>query len=328
MAQFEEAVATTLQDQSEETADGVLAHNPLLAVLDSKGLIRKFKGGYEIRKTILFNDTNVGGFYSGMDSFNLTPAQDIDALKFAIKQAYEPFIISGRDKRANTSEEQIVDLVAGKMKATRARLRNLVSTSLKGDGTLYSGKGFDGIKKMVASSPTSGSYGGLTRSGNWYVQNQAVTGVTFTAANIQAELTGAIIDGQRGDEGYDFGFMYPTVWKLLHQSMTAIQRIQNSEKGKSGFKHKVLNYDGVDFYFDGGYGGSGGSGTSAAVVESNTVRLFNTDYMSFDVDSQSYFTPLAPTMDRPTDQDGYYTVIIVEGNLCTEAPNFHKYVGT
>lgn len=327
MAQFEEAVVTTLQEQSGETADGVLHHNPLLAVLEEKGNIRKFKGGYHIRKTNLFNDTNAGGFYSGTDSFNLTPAQDLDALVFQIKQCYEPFVISGRDKRANTSEEQIVDLVGQKMKAVRARLKNLVSVYLKGDGTAFGGKAFDGIKKMVASSPTAGSYGGITRSGNWYVQNQSasVSG-GFTAANIQAELTSAIIDGQRGDEGYDFGFAYPSVWKLLHQSMTAIQRINNAEKGKSGFKHKVLNYDGVDFYFDGGYGGSGGSGTSAAVVESGSVRLMNTNYISFDCDSQSYFTPLAPTMDRPVDQDAFYTVIILEGNLCSEAPNFHKYV--
>jgi hypothetical protein len=32
------------------------------------------------------------------------------------------------------------------------------------------------------------------------------------------------------------------------------------------------------------------------------------------------FKPLQPQMDRPIDQDAFFTVIIVEGNLCCAAP--------
>jgi hypothetical protein len=32
------------------------------------------------------------------------------------------------------------------------------------------------------------------------------------------------------------------------------------------------------------------------------------------------FKPLAPEMNRPVDQDAFFTVIIVEGNLCCSAP--------
>jgi len=32
------------------------------------------------------------------------------------------------------------------------------------------------------------------------------------------------------------------------------------------------------------------------------------------------FKPLAPTMARPVDMDAFFTVIVVEGNLCCAAP--------
>lgn len=327
MASLEESVVSTFQDQSESTADACLHHNPLAATLKSKNKIRRFSGGYEIRKAVMHNDTATGGFYADYDAFNLGSVVDLDAFQFLIKQLYEPFAISGRERRANREDEQIVDLVEQKMQATISRLKNNFSTSLKGDGTLYSGREFDGLKKLCSATSASGSYGKLDRTTKTYAQNKTITGITFTAANIQSELTAGIIAMARGDEGPDLGFCHPTSWKHLHSSMTAIQRITKGGKGSSGFTGRMLEYDGVDFAFDGGYGGpSVAAGSASAVVESNSIRLLNTEYITFDMDRQSDFKPLAPVLDRPTDQDAFFTVVIVEGNLCCSAPSLQLYM--
>lgn len=325
MASLEEAVVATLEDQVDETSDMVMRHNPLLSVLKDKGLIRYFTGGREIWKSALFYDTAQGGFYADYESFNLPSVVDLDAFQFSIRQCYEPFAISGREKRANVSEDQKVDLVEQKMKGAMSRLKNTVSTSIKGDGTGSSGREFSGLKLAVSATPTSGTYGSIDRTTKTYAQNKTITGVTFTSANIQSNLTNAIIAITRGDDGPDMGFCHPTAWRYLHDSLTAIQRITTG-KGAGGFKGKVLEYDGVSFYFDGGYGGpSVAAGSASAVVESNSIRLLNTDHWSFDLDRQSAFKPLAPTMDRPTDQDAFFTVIIVEGDLCCSAPSLQLY---
>lgn len=325
MASLAESVVATLFDQSKQTADEVLHHNPFLAVLDETGRIKRFSGGNEIRRAVLHNDTNQGGFYAEYDSFNLNSVIDLDALQFDIKQCYEPMAISGRERRANRDEEQLLDLVEEKNDAAKSRLKNLVSTSIKGDGTLYSGREFDGLKKAVSSSP-SGTYGKLDRTTKLYANNKTITGITFTASNIQAELTAGIMAMTRGDDGPDFGFCHPTPWKYLHQSLTAIQRI-NSTKAVAGFEKRVLSYDGVDFYFDGGYGGpSVAAGSASAVVESGSIRLLNSKYWEFAIERQADFMPLAPTMDRPVDQDAFFTVIIVEGNLVCRAPSLQLYM--
>ncbi|NDG32400.1 phage major capsid protein, partial [bacterium] len=267
-------------------------------------------GGYEIRKPIMYNDSAVGGFYSGMSAFNLDAIDDMTAFRFAIKQVYEPVAISGRDRRANRDDAMLLDLVESKMKAAVARLKNTVSTSLRGDGTGSGGLEFDGIKKALSTSPSSGTYGSIDRSANTWARNLAVN-VTLSAANVQETITDTISQIARGDEQPDLGLMDRTAWKYLHSSLTAIQRIQLPvKKAVAGFRS--LSYDGVDFVFDGGYG--------SAVLESNSCRLMNTKYWTFDMVRGADFKPLAPEMARPVDQDAVFTVIIVEGNLCCSAP--------
>jgi len=310
MANLEEAVVTTLFDQSEEIADAVMHHNPVLAALQEQGLVRRISGGYELRKPIMYNDTQVGGFYSGYSSFNLDAIDDITAFRFAIKQVYEPMSISGRERRANRDEAQLLDLVQSKMEATIARLKNTVSTSLRGDGTGSSGLEFDGLKKAISTSPTSGTYGSIDRTSNTFAQNVAVN-VTLSASNVQEQITDAISRVTRGDEMPDLGIMDRTAWKYLHSSLTAIQRIQlPTKKAVAGFR--ALEYDGCSFVFDGGY--------DSAVLETNSCRLLNTKYFTFDMVRGADFKPLQDQMARPVDQDAFFTVVICEGNLCCSAP--------
>lgn len=308
MANLEEQIVATLFSQKDKTADTVTKHHPLLNLLKSRGRIKKRSLGYEIRKPARYNDTRVGGFYTQYETFNLDATSDLTAFRFDIKQVYEPFALSGREKRANRDAEQLLDLVDEKMEATLSRLKNTVSTSIRGDGVT----GFDGIAKMIDTTPTTGTYGTIDRSvaSNSWARN-SINNVTLTATNIQSEITEAILPITRGSDWPDCALAGPTAWKHLHSSLTAIQRINNSEsKGRAGFKE--LEFDGVKFWYDGGFGGN--------VIGSNYIYIMNSEFITFEIDSQADFVPLAPKMDRPVDQDAFFTVIIAEGNLCCSAP--------
>lgn len=316
---LEQAVVTTLFNQKDEIADEVLHHTVLTNVLKEEGRIKKFSGGYEIRKPVMYNDTQVGGFYAGYQSFSLNAIDDLTAFQFAIRQLYEPVAISGREKRANRDREQLLDLADAKMEGAIARIKNAFSTSIKGDGT--TALGFDGIQKVVAASPTAGTYGGITRSGNSFTQNNTVSvSGGITVGNVQDSITEGIQEVVRGDEYPDLGLCSAAAWRALHGSLTAIQRITKSErKAVAGFR--ALNYDGVDFVYDGGF-----QGTGSASLTGSTIRLINTKYLTFDMVRDADFAPLTPKMDRPTDMDAFFTVIIVEGNLCCSAPAFNNYI--
>jgi hypothetical protein len=310
MANIEEAIVSTLFDQSDQIADTVMHHNIVLKTLDDQGNVRRFTGGYELRKPVMYNDTAVGGFYSGYSPFALDSIDDLTAFRFAIKQCYEPVSMDGRTKRANVGQAQLIDLAEQKIKASVTRLKNTVSTSLRGDGTGSGGMEFDGLKKAVSTSPSGGTYGLIDRSSNSFARNLAVN-ATLTAGNVQEQITDVISQLTRGSEQPDLGICDRTAWKYLHSSLTAIQRIQlPTKKADAGFR--ALSYDGCDFVFDGGF--------NSSVLETNSIRLLNTKYWTFDLVRGADFKPLAPQMARPVDQDAYFTVIIVEGNLCCSAP--------
>lgn len=315
MPNIEQTIVATLWDQSDEIADEVTRNNALLRYLEDNGEIRRKNLGYEIRKPIMYNDTAVGGFYSGYSSFNLDAIDDLTAFVFGIKQCYEPVAISGREKRANQGDMQLIDLAETKIKAARARLKNTVNTSLNGLGTGFGGLEFDGIRKAVSTTPTTGTYGGQNRATELYARNIAVT-ATLTEANIQEVITDGISQTTRGEDSCDLGICDNTSWKLLHTSLTAIQRITNiTDKMKAG--GRSLYYDGAEFVLGGGWGGPSGASSG---LETNSVRLLQTKYWSFDMQAGADFKPLAPTMARPVDQDAFFTVIIVEGDLCCAAP--------
>ena len=318
MANLEEVIVTTLFSQKGKTADTILKHHPLLNLLKENGRYKSRSLGYEIRKSVRYNQTVQGGFFTGYESFNLDAQQDLTAFRFPIKQCYEPFALSGREKRANRDEEQLLDVVDEKMEATMSRLKNTVSTSIKGDGTGYGGKEFDGVAKMISKTPTLSTYGQIdrTNSNNTFARNQ-INNVTLTASNVQDEITEAMLPITRGMDWPDCGLAGPTAWKLLHKSLTAIQRINDQSKtGKGGYKE--LMYNGCKFWYDGGYGGS--------TIGANYIYLMNSEYITFEVDSQADFVPLAPKMDRPVDQDAFFTILMVEGNLCCSAPALQSLI--
>jgi len=310
MANLEEAVVATLWDQTDAIADVVLHHNPVTSALEDQGLVRRISGANRIRKPVMYNETAVGGWYSGYSAFDLNSIDDLTAFEFTIKQAYEPVAMSGRERRANRDKAMLLDLAEQKINAAITRLKNKVSDAVRGDGTGSGGLEFDGLKKAVSTSPSSGTYGGIDRLSNAFARNLAVN-VTLSAANVQETITDTLTKVTRGSEMPDLGIMEATAWKYLHSSLTAIQRIQVPTKmAKAGFR--AMNYDGCDFVFDGGYGG--------AILETNSCRLLNTKYWTMELVRGADFKPLTQEMQRPVDQDAYFTVIIVEGNLCCSAP--------
>lgn len=310
MPTLDDTIVATLWDQAPETADVVLHHNPLLRKLKEDGNFREFTGGYELRKPVMYNDAVQGAFYTGYESFDLSAINDLDAFVFPIRQVYEPFAISGREKRANASEEQLIDIVETKFKACKSRLMNNVSDSVLGDGTRYGGREFIGITAAISTTPTVGSYGGITRSTNTYAQNVAVSSGGLTSGNIQQFITTTMMQITRGQDAPNLAIATRTNWQLLHGTLTAIQRINDkSDTGRAGYKSIFFN--GCEFVFDGGFGGS---------VLTSGIRFMNTNYWSFDVERQSAFKPIDAKPVRPVDQDAFFSVIMVEGNLCNSAP--------
>ena len=315
-------IATTIQSRSGELADNVTNNNPLLLKLKSKGNVRPFSGGNVILEEIMYNDssTNNTSSYSGFETLNISPNSPISAAQFSIAQYASAVTISGLEMLQNSGKEAIIDLLEGRIKVAEAQLANRINLDLYGNGTGNGGKNLTGLAAAVADSPSSGTYGGISRSTWSFWRNQAFSGVTnggtaVSAANIQSYMTQLAIKLVRGTDKADLIVADNNYYNLYVNSLQAIQRVTDPEMAGSGFAS-------LKFY---------GGGTSADVVlgggigaqePANHMYFLNTDYIFFRPHKDRNFVPIGGER-QSVNQDAIVKLIGWAGNLTSSGAQFN-----
>jgi len=306
-------IATTIQSRSGVLADNLTQNNAILQRLNARGNVQSFSGGNVILQEIMYNDpnTNNANSYSGYEVLNITPDSPISAAQFSITQYADSVTMSGLEMLQNSSKEQIIDLLDGRMQVSEARLLNRISTDIYGDGTGNGGKNITGLAAAVSTSPTSGTYGGINRA-NWtFWQNQATTGVTGYA-NIQAKMTDAAIKSVRGTDKVDTIVAGNTFYSYYVQSLQAIQRIAGVEEGAAGFASLKFYGGGMsaDVILGGGYG---------AQENATYMYLLNTNYIFLRPHKERNFVPIGGER-QSINQDAIVKLYGWAGNLtCSNA---------
>jgi hypothetical protein len=119
---------------------------------------------------------------------NVGENSPISAAQFSIAQYAGAVTISGLQMLQNSSKEQIIDLLEGRMKVTEAQLMNRIDYDMYQDGTGNSGKNLTGLAAAVPTNSATGTYGGISR-GTWaFWRSQMYRGVTDGGAAVSAAL--------------------------------------------------------------------------------------------------------------------------------------------
>lgn len=120
-------------------ADNLLNNNALLTKLQERGNVRPFSGGNVILEELMYNDstTNNANSYSGYELINVSPDSPISAAQFSITQYADAVTMSGLEMLQNSSKEQIINLLEGRMKVSEARLLNRIAADIYLDGKKY-----------------------------------------------------------------------------------------------------------------------------------------------------------------------------------------------
>ena len=145
-----------------------------------------------------------------------------------------------------------------------------------GDGSLTGS--INGLSNLIASTPTSGTVGGIDRATWPFWQNIAYSAVTnggaaATSANIQHYMNSVYKQLVRGRDVPDLIVADGNYWQLYLESLQAIQRIQTDggapDLAEIGFQS--LRYMGSDVVLDGGFQGFSGDPFQATVSGGNAV---------------------------------------------------------
>ena len=309
IANIGDIAATTLRNRSKIAANNVENNNALLRRLNERGQNRPFPGGRTILQELDFAENTTYKRYSGYEILDVSQSRVHDAAEFAIKQAAVAVTISGLEEIQNAGEEQVIDLLEGRILNGERTFGNNMSIDIYSDGTADGGKQVGGLQLLVADAPATGVVGGIDRA-NWpFWRNQTQGGVTG-AANIQTNMNALYLATARGPDMVDLIVADNNYYTFYWESLQAIQRINQPNQGQAGFM--TLKFKDADVMYDGGIGGA---------APANHMYFLNTDYIFYRPHSQRNMVPLNP--DRyATNQDAMVKLIGWAGNMTLSGAKF------
>lgn len=326
-------IATTIQNRSGALADNVTNNNAILRKLKAKGNVRPFGGGNVILQEIMYTDpTSINAnSYSGYEAINIGANSPISAAQFSICQYASAVTMSGLEMLQNASKEQIIDLMEGRVQVAEAQLANRIDYDLYQDGTGNSGKNLTGLAAAVADLPTSGTYGGISRSSWTFWQNQYYRGVTdggaaVSAANIQAYMTTLGLRCVRGNNMPDLWVASANYYGFYVNSLQAQQRISSADGGvTAGAGFPALKFYGggmaADVVFGGGVNGAVNTAGTVGGEPTSHMYALNTDYIFFRPHRDRNFVPIGGER-QSVNQDAIVKLIGWAGNLTSSGPQF------
>jgi hypothetical protein len=308
-------VATTIQSRSRQIADNVTKNNALLSRLNQRGNIKTISGGSSILEELSFAENGNAGFYSGYDMLPVAAQDVISAAEFSIKQFAVPVVMSGLEMLQNSGKEAFIDLLEARLNVAEATMMNKLAQSVYSDGTGSGGKEITGLNAAVASTNTSGTYGGIDRATWTFWQNKKYdfsdNTVTPSASTIQGAMNTLWASCTRGNDRPDLIVVDTVYWGFYMASLQALQRFSSPETGNLGFPS--LKFMDADVVLDGGIGG---------FCPASTGFFLNTKYLKWRPHKDRNMVPLSPNRRYAINQDAEVQILGWAGNLTCSGAQF------
>lgn len=299
-----EIVTTTLRNRTGKLADNVTKNNALLNRLRERGNVRPVSGGRTIVQELEYAENGTFMWYAGYQTLDITPSDVFSAAEYDWKQAAVAVSISGLEERMNSGPEEVIDLLASRIKNAEKTMMNNVAVGVYSNGSGSGGLQIGGLQLLVADTPTSGIVGGINRAQWSFWQNQYVTdGSASLKGSMLSYMNDLYVKQVRGTDKPDLGVADNEMWKAYLGSLQAIQRITDEKTAQAGFQN--IQYMGFPIVLDGGYGGA---------CPTNHMYFLNTDYLFFRPHRSMNFAPLGDTR-TSINQDATVRFIGFMGNM-------------
>jgi len=303
--------ATTLDSFLDGLIDNVFQSNAIWIRLASQERIL-LDGGEKIRQSIVYDKLN-NGWYSGLDTFDISRKLTKVPLIFNWKQLYVDITIDGMSMLQNSGAAKVIDMVESEMDTARLTIADTLGTGLFGDGTgvVTPAKAVDGLLVAIDDNTNYPTYGGISRAGADAVATaiQGIYNATGGPLNLPAVNTQfgrATIQPEKPD-------LIATTQTLWNKLWDRVQPSQRIPQGPGFDDLAAIGFDAINF------------NGAAVVVDSHVAAgsLFglNTGYIKLIMhrDRDFHFTGFKV----PLNQDAIVGQILWAGNLVIPSPRLH-----
>lgn len=300
-----EMMTMAIESRTKMLADNVSDNTALLNRLKARGKIKPVTGGTSIRQELEYAENETYKRFSGYEVLDISPQDVFDSAQFELRQVAVAVSASGRDELINAGPEQMIPLVASRVRNAQRTMTNGLSGDLYSDGLASGGKQIDGLQAGIlttAHASQTGTYGSINRANHEFWRNRQTTGTTYTSSNIIAAMMSMWTQLCRNMDKVDLIPADNNYYSAFWQALQTQQRFMSSDMGRAGFVS--LKFVTADVILDGGVGGS---------CPANRMFFLNTDYLHWRPHRDRN---MAPSRNRYAyNQDAYVKFILWAGNL-------------
>ena len=295
-----EITTTTIRSRSRKLADSVTENTALLMKMKQRGKVRPVDGGETILQELEYEENSTYKRYSGYEILNIQPSEVFTAAEFQWKQAAVAVSISGLEELKNSGREKMIDLLEARISNAEKTMVNNLSADLYSDGTADGGKQINGLQGLVATSPTTGTVGGINRATWSFWRNQAASGSVST---IKADMEKLWVRLCRNRDKPDLIMADNDAYVAFWSSLQEQQRFTDPKMAEMGFQN--IRFNTAEVVLDGGIGGD---------MPANQMYFLNCNFIHWRPHRDRDMVPLDP--DRfATNQDALVKLIAWAGNL-------------
>lgn len=298
-------LSTTLANYSKTMQDNIFRANPLMYWLigqypevagesvTSRGQLKVLDGGESIVEPLMYERNSTAKSYSSYGIIDTTPQEGITSARYVWKQSAASISISGKEQRQNAGSNKIIDLLQAKTMQAEMSLKEELNRQAWGTGT-DSTTDLTGLQTIVA---TTGTVGGISRTGNAWWQAQSQTAASF-AANGLDTMRATFNLTSRGSDKVDLIIGDRTNFERYEKSLQPQERFTDSKMADGGFQS--LMFKATPFTFD-------------LYAPSGNIFFLNSKYLNLQIQKDANFT--STDFVKPVNQDAKIAQILFQGEL-------------
>lgn len=234
--------------------DNIFEEYWLLDRLKAGKAFKGFNGGRNITPLIEYALNTTVTSLSDTETISTTRIDVFDQAEFDFKEYGGTAVISEKERSDTQGSGGKFDLLAGKLANLRMSLMSKLSEGCFSDGTGNSSKDIGGLQHIVASTPTSGTVGGIDRSSFSFWRNQQESGAQTTSDfdNLRSGLRSQynLCSNGYGGKHPEFIVTTRTVFEGYESLLTPGERFNDKSTGDGGFKNTALKFKGADIAYD------------------------------------------------------------------------------
>ena len=297
-------LSTTLLNYRKTMVNNIVLQIPLFFWLHEKKRKRLIDGGQRIIVPLLYGLNTTVASYSAYGTLDTTPQEGMTVAEYNWKQYAGTLSISRKERRQNSGEDAVINLVEAKAKQLEISLQEQLE-----EDALKATPGADDLDSVDTLVGT-GTVGGIAGATLTFWQSTVTASGSFAGQGLSDMRTG-YNTVSKGNDAPDLGLSTQTVFEYYENTLQPQQRFTNTKLLDGGFQSLMFK---------------GMAMTWSEKVISGYLYMLNSKYLSLDVDKETDFvtTPFI----EPTNQDAATAKLLFMGNLtCSNRKRQFKMTG-